>query len=383
MTKDELLARLSDSLAEADTLESLTRPLLELLERVTGFESTYLTFIQREQGTQTIRFARNAGRLTIPEAFVVPWEDTLCKRALEEGRLFTDDVAACWGDSNAARAVGLRSYASAPILVEGEIRGTLCAASDRHLQLSPDAPDILRLFARLIGQQIERELLIERLQQANTELAAHATSDPLTGRSNRRALMAELERMLARGAREGSSVMVAMIDLDRFKEINDGHGHEVGDAFLVAMAQRLQSALRNTDLLARVGGDEFVAVGPGPQPGEDEASAVQAWYERLASATLGRFTLDRPAPGPAPVDQPATARSATDSFAADLPSAGPVEASGTPSDNGDLSCVIDYDGASVGVVAIAPGQADGDQALRLADRAMYAEKKRRRERRGH
>lgn len=379
MTKDELLARLTDSLAEVADLESLTRPLLELLEIVTGFESTYLTFIQQDQGTQTIRFARNVGRMTIPEAFVVPWEDTLCRRALEEGRLFTDDVAGCWGDSEAARAIGLQSYASAPVRVEGEIWGTLCAASDRKLRLSREAPDILQLFARLIGQQIERELLIERLKQANAELEAHATSDPLTGVSNRRALMTELKRMLARGAREGSSVMVAMIDLDRFKEINDGHGHEVGDAFLVEIARRLQAVLRNTDLLARVGGDEFVAVGPGPRPGEDEASAVRAWWERLAAATVGRFDIQPVAGGPARSASPGGGHAAMEPFLSDLPSGDDIQPTRNAAEAASQSCAVDYAGASVGVVAIAAGQADGDQALRLADRAMYVEKKGRRD----
>jgi diguanylate cyclase len=334
MAAMNLLARLSDSLATATSLRELTRPLLELLETVTGFESTYLTAVDLEHDVQQIQFARNSAALTIPEGMAVPWGDTLCKRALDEGRLYTDDVAGCWGDSAAARELGIQSYMSAPVMAEGVVCGTLCAASGRRLPSSEDAKSTLQLFSRLIGQQIERERLLGRLSRANLELAAQASTDALTGLPNRRLLMAELRRVLARGEREESSVLVAMIDLDNFKAINDQHGHETGDAFLAAMAQRLQAALRATDLLARLGGDEFVAVGPGPAASQDVAAAAHAWHQRLAASTRGQVDI------------------------------------------GTLS--LDYPGASVGVATILPGQADADEALRQADAEMYAAKQRRR-----
>lgn len=333
MTVDGFLARLLATVPEQANLEALTRPLLELLEAVTGFESTYLTFIDLDRGEQTITYARNVSTLIVPETLTVPWDDTLCKRALDEGRPFTDDVASCWGDSDAARLLGIRSYASTPVQVEGSICGTLCAASARTRHLDADSQTVLRLFARLIGHQIERERLIERLTQANRELAAHAQTDMLTGLPNRRLLMPEMQRMLARGLREQTSVMVAVIDLDQFKQINDSLGHDGGDAFLVAMARRLQAVLRTTDLLARTGGDEFVVLGPGPDNEASSDAATHAWQQRLSEATIGQVTI------------------------------------------GDAS--IDYAGASVGVTVIGPGDANSDEALRRADAAMYVEKRRR------
>jgi len=328
------LAKLSDSLASATSLRELTLPLLELLETVTGFESTYLTAIDFERDVQHVQVARNSSSLAIPEGLTVPWGDTLCKRALDEGRPFTDDVAGCWGDSAAASELGIRSYASAPVMADGAVCGTLCAASARQLPFTDEAKATLALFSHLIGQQIERERLLGRLSKANLELATLASTDALTGLPNRRLLMAELSRVLARGEREKSSVLVAMIDLDNFKAINDSHGHEAGDAFLAAMAQRLQAALRATDLLARLGGDEFVAVGPGPAASQDIEGAAQVWRQRLAASTQGHVSLG--------------------------------------------AASIDYAGASVGVAAIPPGQADADEALRRADAAMYADKQRRR-----
>jgi diguanylate cyclase len=180
---DSLIEQLSDSVASAKTLEDLARPMLEMLEVVTGLESTYLTTIDLEKGLQHILFARNVKEMTIPEGISVPWSDTLCRRALEEGRTFTDDVADCWGDSDAARDLGIRTYVSTPVRTEnGGLFGTLCAASAVKLPLSPHAEPVLRLFAKLIAQQVERELLFIKLKRANAELATLSPGCPTAAR---------------------------------------------------------------------------------------------------------------------------------------------------------------------------------------------------------
>ena len=83
---DLLLEHLSQTVPAADSVEALTRPLLEMLGNVTGLESTYLTTIDLLAGQQHIQYSRNVGAIEIPEGLVVPWHDTLCKRALDEGR---------------------------------------------------------------------------------------------------------------------------------------------------------------------------------------------------------------------------------------------------------------------------------------------------------
>lgn len=176
-----LLEQLSESVATGQTVEELTRPLLEMLETVTSMESTYLTSIDELQAVQQVLYARNAGRMTIPEGLAVPWSDTLCKRALDEGRTFTNDVPDRWGDSDAARALGIQTYVSKPIrLGDGTLFGTLCAASTQQHPRSAEAERFLTLFAYLIGQQVERERLIQKLVSANEQLLAVAALDPLT-----------------------------------------------------------------------------------------------------------------------------------------------------------------------------------------------------------
>jgi len=325
---DALLDHLSSTVTSANTLEELTRPLLEMLESITGMESTYLTTIDLQHSVQHILYAGNASTMQMPEGLSVAWEDTLCKRALDDGQPFANDVDTRWGDSVAARALGIQTYLSNPVhLADGSLYGTLCAASSERHALPPQAQRLLSLFARLIGQQVEREQLMQKLLQANARLTEYATSDSLTQLPNRRALHEELTRLLAQGARRGSSVLVAFIDLDGFKAINDTHGHHMGDQFLVALADRLRTVLRSEDLAGRLGGDEFVVIAFGPEQPELLPAAQSAFQERVFQATVGEYNL------------------------------------------GEV--LLHYPGASVGVLGVAPGTYDAAQALKAADAAMY------------
>lgn len=326
-------ALIADSVASARTLEELVRPLLEVLEAFTGMESTYLTSVDEVAGVQHVLYARNTRQLEIPERLSVPWSDTLCKRALDEGRMYTDDVAGCWGDSDAAKALDIQTYVSTPVRLEdGTLYGTLCAASAQHVPLADDAERALRMFSRLIGQQLERERLLGRLQEANAALAASALVDTVTGLPNRRALMQEMTRRIAHCERQHEALVVAFIDLDGFKGINDRHGHDVGDRFLVAIGRTLSHALRAEDFAARLGGDEFVVVGT---VAHDEGEhAIDAFRDRLARCTRTRFVL------------------------------------------GDVS--LEYEGASVGVVVAGDDRPDAATLIARADAAMYAVKRARR-----
>lgn len=333
---DTILQALSVQVTEARDLESLTRPLLEMLETVTGLESTYLTQIDLEQSAQHILYARNSAALQIPEGVSVDWSDTLCRRALDEGRLYAADVADRWGDSAAARAMGIRTYMSSPVRTSsGSLYGTLCGASAEHKPLVTGSEHLIAFFARLIAEHVEREQLLQQLQQANNELSRQALSDPLTGLPNRRALMLELHRLFSLLKRTGHPLLISFIDLDGFKAINDTHGHDAGDLLLQTMAQQLAGALRSGDLLARVGGDEFVAVGMGPLSGEETVeAAVHCFQRRLFEQSQVQLPL--------------------------------------------ASQVLNYPGASVGVVAVDPASISIEDALRQADACMYAVKRQRR-----
>lgn len=96
--------------------------------------------------------------------------------------------------------------------------------------------------------------------RAHRTLQAMARVDGLTGLANRRHFDEALQQELSRSRRGGGRFAVCMIDLDRFKQVNDQHGHEAGDALLIEVAERLRRTVRAGDLAARLGGDEFVVL---------------------------------------------------------------------------------------------------------------------------
>lgn len=121
--------------------------------------------------------------------------------------------------------------------------------------------------------QLERE--VEARESYAAQLSELALHDPLTGLLNRRALAGQMPDMLARATKSGSGVQILFIDLDRFKEVNDVQGHDVGDQVLVVLAQRLRRTLPQRALVARWGGDEFLVAVPGGSS-LDNAGMVRA-----------------------------------------------------------------------------------------------------------
>lgn len=115
-----------------------------------------------------------------------------------------------------------------------------------------------------------------------TRLAHQAHHDALTGLPNRLLLHDRLGQALARAGREGKQVAVMFLDLDRFKNINDTLGHEVGDALLEGVAQRLTTCLRDGDTIARWGGDEFTLVLPDLKWGQDAVPAAEKVIEAIS-----------------------------------------------------------------------------------------------------
>jgi diguanylate cyclase (GGDEF)-like protein len=148
----------------------------------------------------------------------------------------------------------------------------------------------------------------ERLQAERKELQASlkrlAEHDPLTGLWNRRRFEEELHREAARCRRYAECSAVLMIDLDEFKSVNDTHGHQAGDELLELVASRIRAALRQSDSVARIGGDEFAAILPNIAPEDVEHVTDKLRQVILASritingttigvgASIGSQTLD-------------------------------------------------------------------------------------------
>lgn len=126
--------------------------------------------------------------------------------------------------------------------------------------------------------------LVTALRGAMDRLRDEARTDPLTGLLNRRAFYERAEEEIARALRSGLPLVLAYIDVDGFKEVNDRLGHETGDAVLVALARGLTRHVRSGDVVARLGGDEFAVL----FPNADTASAA-AIATQLESAVAGEL----------------------------------------------------------------------------------------------
>lgn len=132
--------------------------------------------------------------------------------------------------------------------------------------------------AQLANERLEAEL--EVAAQLRSELQKLAERDPLTSAANRREFLRVAETMLA-DRRDGGRFALLLIDADRFKSINDRFGHGVGDAALVAMTRSTRAAVRDQDLVARIGGEEFAVLLPGMS---EEAASVVAERVRRSIA---------------------------------------------------------------------------------------------------
>lgn len=333
MNTDPVLNRIVDIVADGEDVEDLVRPFLRVIESLTGLESTYLTTVDREKCVQKVLLSHNTASLDVPEGFQMDWGKTLCQRSIEEGRRYADDVSGRWGDAGVARELGIETYLGVPIRVgDGELYGTLCGASRSRVPVADNVQKLLDLFAHIIARQIERERLLERLRRENPEYEGHALTDPLTGVPNRRALLRELQRALSDSERSGATLYVAFINLDGFKAINDRHGHDAGDRFLIAVARSISAGLREGDFLGRYGGDEFVVFGTDYR--DDTADSRCLFQARLAGLTAGSFPLG--------------------------------------------SVTIEYPGASVGAIAANHESGSCEEVIARADTAMYRIKQARR-----
>jgi diguanylate cyclase (GGDEF)-like protein len=149
-----------------------------------------------------------------------------------------------------------------------------------------------------------RDVSAERRQRR--ELERLARTDSLTGLANRHVLHESLRREAGRRSGEEGRLALVLLDIDRFKQVNDAYGHPTGDAVLVEVARRLECAVRAHEVLARVGGEEFALVLPGCTHEDAVAAADRARAAISARPFLGAGILTMSA-GVGVVDTPGDA----------------------------------------------------------------------------
>ncbi len=140
-----------------------------------------------------------------------------------------------------------------PIVFENDTLGVILTLSDQKDFFKEEDVSVIESISDQMGSAITREMLLKKLEH-------QARHDPLTGLYNRRFFNEQVQQMITATRTYGNQVTFLMIDIDRFKEINDTHGHLKGDEVLKAVADALQLAVEEDDLVVRFGGDEFLVV---------------------------------------------------------------------------------------------------------------------------
>jgi diguanylate cyclase (GGDEF)-like protein/PAS domain S-box-containing protein len=210
---------------------------------------------------------------TIIESRGDPISVELARLAIaSEGAVVIDDLRGAAGSEDAG---AFTAFLGTPITVGGTRFGSLCFADRRKRRAAFDEVDrdLVQLMGALVGSAIERS-------RSRARLRTLAYTDTVTELPNRAWLIEHLRDRLEKAAHGGSSISVLFLDLDRFKDINDTLGHESGDTLLRIVGERLKKAIRTQDLVARMGGDEFVVLALDAP----DTPALAALAERIIAA---------------------------------------------------------------------------------------------------
>lgn len=157
----------------------------------------------------------------------------------------------------------VKSMAIAPITLDGQIIGSLNQADFSYLRFTPG------IDTSLLEQLAVKVSLCLANVTAHEKLKFLAYHDPLTGSLNRRVMESILKREFQRARRYNNPLSLVFLDIDYFKKINDRFGHDAGDQVLVDLARGLENMVRNSDVVARFAGDEFIVILP--ETSESEA----------------------------------------------------------------------------------------------------------------
>jgi diguanylate cyclase (GGDEF)-like protein len=158
---------------------------------------------------------------------------------------------------------------------EDHVHGSIVVTCANPRSLAADREDIFKLLSELASMALRQALLYRGL-------VYHSTHDPLTELPNRRLFERRLAEAIAEAEEKDAQLAVIYIDINRFKYVNDKFGHKTGDLYLQQISNRLRAQLRTVDLLARIGGDEFVVIAPFPEA-FDRAYALTIRLEKCFS----------------------------------------------------------------------------------------------------
>lgn len=263
--------------------ESAARATLAYLRRHSQFD---LWMVTRRSGDDWIILQVDEEGYGVTEGSVFCWADTYCAQMVAgRGPQVAADASkvAAFAGAPISDQLQIGAYIGVPLHHDdGSLFGTLCA-----INAEPVGPEIeeqlelVQLMAQLLSSLLNHELKVMAQKRLTERFQRDANSDSLTGLRNRRGWEEILTAEESRSRRHGNSACVIAIDLDELKSLNDRDGHAAGDELLRRTAQALGNALRQQDVAARVGGDEFGVLGV-----ECDSAGAAGLFERIQEVLL-------------------------------------------------------------------------------------------------
>jgi len=262
------LLEITNEMLRATDIENAYQLLLERsVEIVPGAEAGSL-LLKDKDGLYRFYAAVNYDLKMLKKIYLKPEE--LIQRETSEIQIITSfnsnreldkeryEILDKFGKTNA-----IKSMLSIPIEIDGKIIGFF--GLDSHSSAAAfdnDSVEMAKLLSQQVSGLLERLHLEEELRKQKQQLEWLSGRDPLTGLPNRRLFFEKASVYLSLAKRNHSPLSILYIDLDFFKVINDTMGHDVGDEVLLRVAERFHQTLRESDVVARIGGDEFIFVLP-------------------------------------------------------------------------------------------------------------------------
>ncbi len=253
-----------------DQIDAALRLGLELF----GFDAGYVAEFQNDR--VVVRNSAGEGS-PVQKGAVYPMATALCRRVYHDSEMFVvPDLEATAFKDDPGRAVApWRGYLALRLSAGARIFGALVFGGRQpHEILEQRDRDLIALMGLFVSSALERAEHSRHIEQL-------AFTDALTGLPNRVLFEDRIHNTIATARRYDRGFAVMYLDLDRFKEVNDTCGHHVGDEVLKAVARRLRATLRESDTVARFGGDEFVILEPVVDGPADSADLARKLHNAL------------------------------------------------------------------------------------------------------
>jgi diguanylate cyclase (GGDEF)-like protein len=294
----ERLSKITERANAGLVLDEVLNFLYDSFRVVIPYDRIGLALLEDEGRTVRARWARtDAKDVFLKEGYAAPLKGSSLEEVIRVGkpRILNDLEYYLkehpWSEST-RRVVqeGMRSSLTCPLKALGKPVGFIFFSSKEANTYVEEHQDLFLRIAGEISMILEKSRLYQKVVDLNqklletqSELEHQATHDSLTKVWNRAAILEVLDKELSRSRREMKPLSVIMTDIDRFKALNDSHGHQAGDMVLYEVARRLSSSLRTSEWVGRYGGEEFLIV---VYPCDERAA--MSLMERLRTSVCSR-----------------------------------------------------------------------------------------------